>query len=103
MPGKDHGKQTRLASIAGASKQVVNHWITGITTTMDYDYASIINQRLGYRIQWLITGKGPMRDGDDKDGVVAVEVEPSAAERQFQATPISLQRRNQAKRSFWSA
>lgn len=76
MPGKDRGKQTELARIAGASKQVVNHWVTGITTTMDYGHASMIQKTLGYRLDWLILGKGPKRD-DDQD-VVVVEAASSS-------------------------
>lgn len=61
MEGKPYGKQVALADIAGASKQVVNHWTTGVTLTMDYDYAKRISEKLGYRVDWLMSGKGPER------------------------------------------
>jgi transcriptional regulator with XRE-family HTH domain len=76
MPGKDRGKQTELARIAGASKQVVNHWLTGVTTTMDYGYATMIHKALGYRLDWLMRGKGPKRD--DEQDAVAAEAEPTS-------------------------
>jgi transcriptional regulator with XRE-family HTH domain len=65
MPGKDHGKQAELARIAGASKQTVNHWFNGVTQSMDYDQASRIAKALGYRLDWLMNGKGMPKEERD--------------------------------------
>jgi hypothetical protein len=68
MPGPDRGKQVRLAKIADESKQLVNHWLRGVTTEIRYPAAKRIADQLGYRVDWLMLGKGPMRK-DDKDEV----------------------------------
>lgn len=64
MDGKDHGKQSALAEIADTSKQIVNHWVSGITASMDYRCAKQISEKLGYRIEWLINGRGPAKEAE---------------------------------------
>lgn len=71
MPGPDRGKQSRLSRIADESKQTVNHWLTERVTEIQYDAAKRISEELGFRIEWLLRGKGPIRK-DDKDEPEAV-------------------------------
>lgn len=75
MAGRDHGKQTRLAEIAGCARAVVNHWLSGAQEEMRYDHASKIAKKLGYRIDWLIAGRGPKRDGDQDQGMMILDEE----------------------------
>lgn len=72
MPGPPRGKQVRLAKIAGEEKQTVNHWVQNRVKVIQYDPARRICEHFGYRIDWLMKGKGPMRISD-KD-----EVSPTA-------------------------
>lgn len=62
MEGKDRGKQSALAELVGTSKQVVSYWVTGFTSAMAYECAQRISQKLGYRVEWLMSGKGPARE-----------------------------------------
>lgn len=75
MDGKDHGKQVALAEIADTSKQIVNHWVSGITASMDYRCAKQISEKLGYRVEWLINGRGPAREPEDEGLQVAQKQE----------------------------
>jgi len=75
MGGKDYGKQTRLAEIAGCARAVVHHWLSGAQEEMRYDHASKIAKKLGYRLDWLMAGRGPKRDGEQD--AIMVEAEPS--------------------------
>lgn len=61
MDGPDRGRQSRLAEIAGASRQVVNHWLSGVIQSMDFRYAVNIHNQLGWSIDWLISGKTPKK------------------------------------------
>lgn len=67
MPGADRGKQVRLAKIADTSKQVVNHWLSTKTQDIGYDQAKRICDELGFRVEWLLKGKGPMRQDEPED------------------------------------
>jgi len=53
--------QIDLVKASGASKSVVNQWITGKIKSMDIKYALNIERELGYSHIWLMTG-----DGDPK-------------------------------------
>ncbi|MCZ4065919.1 hypothetical protein NB636_08115 [Oxalobacter aliiformigenes] len=59
--GDVHGKQIQLSKIAGASKSVVNQWISDRIKSLNIDYALNIEKKLGYDHIWLITGKGPIK------------------------------------------
>jgi hypothetical protein len=61
MEGPERGKQKRLADYAGAERQVVNHWLSGVISEMRYEHAKNIEDSLGYSVDWLIRGKGPRR------------------------------------------
>ena len=68
MEGVERGKQTRLSGIAGAGRGIVNHWLTGEIKTISFDHALAISKAFGYRTEWLIQGRGPMREaGADTD------------------------------------
>lgn len=50
--------QIDLVKASGASKSVVNQWITGKIKSMDIKYALNIERELGYSHIWLMTGEG---------------------------------------------
>lgn len=77
MDGKDRGKQSALAAIAGTSKQVVSFWVSGYTASMDYECAQRIAEKLGYRIDWLMMGRGLPKEAQGAD----VEVAPKQEEQ----------------------
>jgi hypothetical protein len=61
MDGKDHGKQSALAEIAGVSRTLVEKWLID-TESMDYRCGKQISEKLGYRIDWLMSGTGAARE-----------------------------------------
>jgi hypothetical protein len=65
--GREHGTKANLARIAGCSGPVVNHWLNGEQQTMGYEHAERISKALGYRVNWLMSGKGPKKE-DEQDG-----------------------------------
>lgn len=67
MDGPERGKQVRLAKLADTSKQVVNHWLTGVTQEISYEQAKNICEELGFRLEWLMNGRGPIRQGETED------------------------------------
>jgi phage repressor protein C with HTH and peptisase S24 domain len=50
--------QTGLVKASGASKSVVNQWLTGKIKSMDIRYALNIERELGFSHIWLMTGEG---------------------------------------------
>lgn len=54
--------QTGLVKASGASKSVVNQWLTGKIKSMDIRYALNIERELGFSHIWLMTGAGDPRD-----------------------------------------
>lgn len=69
MEGKEYGKQARLAKIAGCGRAVVNHWLSGVQGEISFDHANAIANQLGYRVEWLMQGKGPKKKGDPENSV----------------------------------
>jgi hypothetical protein len=63
MDGAEYGKQARLAKIAGAGRPVVNHWLSG-QKNINSEHALAICNTLGYRLEWLLEGKGPKKKGE---------------------------------------
>jgi transcriptional regulator with XRE-family HTH domain len=61
MEGPERGRQTRLAKIANCSRGLVNQWLAGLNDSMGYEYAKNIANELGYSVEWLISGKPPMK------------------------------------------
>lgn len=64
MEGREYGKQTRLAEIAGCARAVVNHWLSGVQLEIKYDHAKNLADKLGYRLDWIMEGRGPKREGE---------------------------------------
>jgi transcriptional regulator with XRE-family HTH domain len=78
MDGKEYGKQTRLAEIAGCARAVVNHWLSGVQEEIRYAHARDIAKKLGYQLDWVISGIGPKRDGtQDQELLALTEENPS--------------------------
>jgi hypothetical protein len=50
--------QSGLVRASGASKSVVNQWLTGKIKSMDILYALRIEENLGFSHIWLMTGLG---------------------------------------------
>jgi transcriptional regulator with XRE-family HTH domain len=99
--------QTGLVKASGASKSVVNQWLSGKIKSIDIRYALNIERELGISHIWLMTGDGdpfdaplkgligltPVRVGDDPDtipikkvnfslrgGLDRVEIEPDLSD-----------------------
>ena len=53
--------QTGLVKASGASKSVVNQWLTGKIKSMDIRYALNIERELGISHIWLMIGVGDRR------------------------------------------
>jgi len=62
LDGKD--KQKKLAVAAGASKSVVNQWLSGGIKSMHLKFALNIERNLGYNHIWLVLGEGEQRNGE---------------------------------------
>lgn len=70
--------QIGLVRASGASKSVVNQWLTDKIKSMDILYALRIEENLGYSHIWLMTGLGePMA----KPGARIALVEPAKVEQ----------------------
>jgi transcriptional regulator with XRE-family HTH domain len=63
MPGPEYGKQARLARIAGTGRPAVNNWLSA-QKSISEEHAKRICDELGYRVEWLMEGKGPRRKGE---------------------------------------
>jgi hypothetical protein len=50
--------QSGLVRVSGATKSVVNQWVTGKIKSMDIRYALNIERELGFSHIWLMTGDG---------------------------------------------
>ena len=57
--------QTGLVKASGASKSVVNQWLTGKIKSIDIRYALNIERELGFSHIWLMTGEGEPRPAPD--------------------------------------
>jgi len=76
--------QPGLGAIAGASKSVVNQWLSGLIKKIGPKYAYNIEKNAGYSAEWVMFGTG------DK---VALKVNSDAGDylvRQSPATPYGL-------------
>lgn len=76
MDGPEYGKQARLARIAGAGRPVVNHWLSGDQVKIKSEHALALANHFGYRLEWLLDGKGPKKRGEK-------EVEEGNSEKLF--------------------
>ncbi|MYM31509.1 hypothetical protein GTP58_24555 [Duganella sp. CY15W] len=50
--------QTALVEASGASKSVVNQWLSGKIKSIDIRFALAIERNSGYSHVWLMTGEG---------------------------------------------
>ena len=64
-------KDTELASLLGVSKSTISNWIS--RNSIDYDRVFSLCEHIN--IDWLLTGRGSMRNGD-----AVIEQEPQPAE-----------------------
>ncbi len=78
MDGNDYGKQARLAEIAGCGRPVVNHWLSGQQGKINAKHALAIAAKLGYRVEWIMEGKGPRKKGEAE-----INVNESSSEKLF--------------------
>jgi len=51
-------KQTELGELCGASRALVNHWVTGRTKQIDPIYAFILEDKTPFSARWILTGTG---------------------------------------------
>ncbi|WP_323140789.1 LexA family transcriptional regulator [Massilia phyllosphaerae] len=58
--------QTGLVKASGASKSVVNQWLTGKIKSMDIRYALNLERALGFSHIWLMTGQGEPHPAPDE-------------------------------------
>lgn len=65
MPGPEYGKQARLARIAKTGRPAVNNWLSG-QKSISLEHATLICDELGYRVEWLMEGKGPRKKGESE-------------------------------------
>jgi phage repressor protein C with HTH and peptisase S24 domain len=75
--------QTGLVKASGASKSVVNQWLTGKIKSMDIRYALNIERALGFSHIWLMTGEGDPRQAPPhrlKDGMAVRALDNDDAE-----------------------
>lgn len=75
--------QTGLVKASGASKSVVNQWLTGKIKSMDIRYALNLERELGISHIWLMTGDGDPRQAPlhhVKDGLAIRAAENDDAE-----------------------
>lgn len=63
MEGQEYGKRARLAAIAKCGKPVVTHWLNGQEKIKE-EHAMNIANALNYRLEWVLSGKGPRRKGE---------------------------------------
>lgn len=77
MDGPEYGRQARLAEIAQCGRPVVNHWLSQAQKNINSKHALAISAALGYRVEWLMEGRGPARE-------VLGEARPVAQEQEAQ-------------------
>ncbi len=51
--------QPSFGRLAGASKSVVNQWLSGATKSITAQYAFRLQRNTGYSAEWIQTGDGP--------------------------------------------
>lgn len=59
--------QVELAKKAGASKSMVNQWLSGLIKTIGPRYAFNLERTTGFRAEWLMTGTGAERTATQPD------------------------------------
>ena len=51
--------QPAFGRLAGASKSMVNQWLSGMVKSVTARYAFELERKTGYRAEWIQTGEGP--------------------------------------------
>jgi len=64
------GCQAALARVAGVSRGLITQILENPSQTLGYEYAKNIERELGYRVEWILEGKGPKKIGG------GIKVEP---------------------------
>ncbi len=63
-----------LARRSGLSDPTIRNYLKGVTPSLDR--AAKIAQAAGVRLEWLATGRGPMREGEEAEGGPVVVEKP---------------------------
>lgn len=80
--------QVRLGSLAGASKSVVNQWISGGIKSIAPEYAFSLEKNTGYSAKWIMLGEGQEKL-DPKIAAVARSMEKMTESRKDDVVKIS--------------
>jgi len=80
-------KQKDLASLLSTSAQTVNNWIK--RDSISREAAQQIADKLGYSLDWLLNGKGPMKVGNKNEENIPAESEWGKISPWDSETPIS--------------
>ncbi len=72
MDGPDHGKQKRLADLAGCQRAAITHYLKNPGSVMGYEYAKSLADALGYSVDWLIVGRGEPRQKELKKSPISL-------------------------------
>jgi hypothetical protein len=51
-------KQTEFGNLCGASRALVNHWVTGRTKLIDPTYAFELEDKTPFSARWILIGTG---------------------------------------------
>lgn len=81
MEGPDHGKQKRLADLAGCQRATITHYLKNPGSVMGYEYAKNLADALSYSVDWLILGRGgPHEKGLKKAPISLTYVDQAEAD-----------------------
>ena len=61
IKGQDDEKRIALAEIAGVSTLLVEKWLNDRSAVIDYRCSKQLEEKLGYRTDWLMRGIGSVR------------------------------------------
>ncbi|MDB5733262.1 MAG: hypothetical protein JWQ03_3157 [Variovorax sp.] len=61
MDGPEHGKQSRLADVAGCTRATMSNYLKNPGAEIGYEYAKNMADALGYEVDWIIMGRGEPR------------------------------------------
>lgn len=73
MDGPERGRQTRLADIAGFSKALVGQLLNNPGQKLGHEYAKKIEDRLGWRADWILYGKLPKKAAEEKSPKTGID------------------------------
>ena len=61
MLQENHLKQKELAALMGVTEGYVSALLSGRNRNISVSVANLLEEKLGYRAQWLLSGEGPKR------------------------------------------